>query len=260
MNNPVKRKSVRINNAIRLQIFLGLTISLVTLVLFISCQDKSEKRSFSETKGFDTPVQNQEIKLPEMPANHGTDAAGGDALPPGHPSLDGQPSADAPAGAMPAGHPPMTGEAAAAGTPSGPLKWQLPKGWTATAGSGMYYAIVRTSKEEKANEIGVLSLPGEAGGLQANAVRWAGQLGIQTSEDKIGDFLAKSAKIKSKGNMAVTILDFSSMVQADDATSMLVAIAKPADDSYFIKMTGRKADLVKHKQDFTQFCKSLVFE
>lgn len=250
---------MRIKNAARLRIFLGLSISLVTAVLLISCQDKNEKRSFSETKGFDTPVQNLEIQVPEMPAGHGGGDPQGDELPPGHPSIDGQPSAAAPEGAMPAGHPPMTGKASA-GAASGPLKWQLPKGWTANAGSGMYYAIVRTSQEENANEIGVLALPGEAGGLQANAVRWAGQLGIQTSEEKIGGFLTKSARFKSIGNLAVTVLDFSSMVQADDATSMLVAIAKPADDSYFIKMTGRKSDLLRHKLAFTQFCKTLVFE
>lgn len=259
MQNPVKGKRVRIDTAVRLRIFLGLTISLVTLVLFISCQDKSEKRVFSEKKGFDTPVQNLEIKVPERPAAQGAEDPHGDALPPGHPSIDGQASADPHGGAMPAGHPDVAGEAAA-GAPSGPLQWQLPKGWTANAGSGMYYAIVRTSQGEDANEIGVLALPGEAGGLRANAVRWAGQLGIQTSEDRIGGFLSKSARIRSKGNMEVTVLDFSSMVQADDATSMLVAIAKPADDSYFIKMTGRKSDLVRHKQDFTRFCQSLVFQ
>lgn len=252
-DNPVERKPRKLSNAARLRIFLGVSVSLVALVLFISCREKAEKRNFSEMKGFNTPVQTEEISLPSRPAE----------LPPDHPSIDGGPSDEE--GSLPEGHPDISGNASggapgADGAPVGKLKWTLPKGWTARAGSGMYYAIIKTSGEAEASEIGVLALPGEAGGLAANAVRWSGQLGIQTSEDKIGGFLSKSARIRSKGNLDVTLLDYNPVVKGDDGVSMLVAIAKPAEDSYFIKMTGRKADLLRHKRGFTQLCESLEFQ
>src|SRR3954464_16054902 len=109
----VNKLSHRVTNATRLRIFLGLCISLLALLLVISCRAKSEKRSFSEVKGFNTPVQNQEIQMPKTPV-HAVAAAA---------------------------------EEAQAAPPTGHMKWTLPQGWNAHAGSGMYYAIIKTSSE-----------------------------------------------------------------------------------------------------------------
>jgi hypothetical protein len=50
------------------------------------------------------------------------------------------------------------------------------------------------------------------------------------------------------------------MVKEDEGSSMMVAIAKPAGDSYFIKMVGRKSELAKHREEFASLCNTLVYE
>lgn len=256
-NSPARKKTVRISNAARLRIFIGSALFLSAAVLATSCRDDNKKRSFTEVKGFNTPVQSQDISLPakpaeappDIPAHAGLAGKMGDgaAMPdiPAHAGLNGKAAADAPE--------------QGAGT-SAHLVWQLPKGWTAQPGSGMYYAIIKTSAEPNASEIGVLALPGEAGGLQANTERWMGQLGIKASAEDVSSMLSKSRRFKSTGNLDVTLLDFSPMVKEDDGSSMMVAIAKPAGDSYFIKMVGKKSVLAKHRQDFAALCNTLVYE
>ncbi len=55
---------IQIPFRIRLQLFLLLSLSILVVFLF-SCREKTAKKTFSEDKGFDTPVQGQVIKMPE---------------------------------------------------------------------------------------------------------------------------------------------------------------------------------------------------
>lgn len=256
-----RKKTARLSNSARLRIFIGAALFLFVAVLVTSCREGTKKRSFTEVKGFNTPVQSQDISLPaapaeappDIPAHAGLAGKMGDgaALPdiPAHAGLKGK-AAGAPIGAA----------AAAGAETSARLSWQLPKGWTAEPGSGMYYAIIKTSAEASANEVGVLSLPGEAGGLQANTERWMGQLGLRASAAEVSSLLSKSRRFKSTGNLDVTLLDFSPLVKEDEAASMMVAIAKPAGDSYFIKMVGKKSALARQSRDFAALCNTLVYE
>jgi len=269
MNTSLKysdrKKPARISNAARLRIFIGAALFLSAAILVTSCREDNKKRSFTEVKGFNTPVQSQDISLPaspseaappDIPAHAGLAGKMGDgaAIPdiPAHAGLAGKAAAGAPSAA--------NGSANGAAGTSARLAWQLPKGWTAQPGSGMYYAIIKTSADPSATEIGVLSLPGEAGGLQANAERWMGQLGLHASADEISSLLSNSRRFKSTGNLDVTLLDFGPAVKEDEGSSMMVAIAKPAGDSYFIKMVGKKSVLAKHRQDFASLCNTLVYE
>jgi hypothetical protein len=247
---PARKKSARISNAARLRIFIGAALFLSAGVLVTSCRDADKKRSFTEVKGFNTPVQNQDISLPPTPPAGDVPAHGDGAMPdiPAHAGLAGVPAHGAASGA------------AAEAAPSAHLIWQLPKGWTAQAGSGMYYAILKTSADPSASQVGILSLPGEAGGLQANTERWMGQLGLRATAEDVSGFLTQSKKIKSTGNVDVTLLDFSSLVKDEEASSMMVAIAKPGPDSYFLKMVGKKSVLAKYKGDFAALCNTLVLE
>ncbi len=210
---------IRIPFRLRLKLFFFLVISVFGLV-FLSCRDKAEKKSFSEVKGFDTPVQGQAIEMPKT----------------------------------------MPHEAGAAEAPAAKLTWTLPAGWTAQPGHGMYYAVVKTSAKGDADEISIVMLAGEAGGMQANVARWLGQLGISLPENSLPGFIGKQEKVKSKGNIDVTVVDFNSLAQAPESHSMLVGVAKPGGDSYFIKLTGTKAGITKQKADFVKFCESLAIQ
>ncbi len=211
---------IKIQYRTRMRLFLTLGFSVLVLLLILSCREKSEKKTFSEVQGFDTPVQGQEIKLPAQP--HG-------ATPP-------------------------VPEAAA---PAHKLDWTLPSGWNAHPGGGMFYAVLKTSSQPDADEGGIVVLPGEAGGLQANIERWAGQLGISLDPKAMEGFISTQKKIKTKGNLDLMLVDFNPLADKN-GRSMLVGITKPGDDSYFIKLTGPRGNMLKAKADFEAFCQSLV--
>jgi len=261
IKNSDRKKSTRVSNAARLRIFIGAGLFLSAAILVTSCREDNKKHSFTEVKGFNTPVQSQDISLPAAPS---------ETAPPdiqAHAGMAGKMGDGAAIPDIPA-HAGLAGKAAAGAATSGAasaeasahLAWQLPKGWTAQPGSGMYYAIIKTSADPSASEIGVLSLPGEAGGLQANAERWMGQLGLHPAAGEVSSFVSNSRRFKSTGNLDVTLLDFGSAVKGDDGSSMIVAIAKPAGDSYFLKMVGKKSVLAKHSQEFASLCNTLVYE
>ncbi len=233
MRQSAAVKHFRMQNATKLRIFLGLCLSLFMVLLF-SCREKNEKQSYSEVQGFDSPVKQEEIKVPaDLPA----DPHAGMQMP------DGQ---NPPAGMVPA-------------HPAGTLTWKLPPGWTAQPGSGMFYAMLTTGPDANAGQVSIIVLPGEAGGLPANVERWLGQLGLQLPGSAVQNFIAQSKKIRTQGNMDLTLLDFSSVVPGP-GNSMLMGITKPGDDSYFIKMMGPKAALESQKKNFLDFCSSLVLK
>jgi hypothetical protein len=225
---------LRIPYKTRLSLFA--TFFLLALVAFLlSCREKPAKQTFQEVNGFDSPLKQQEIQLPAVGASEPTP----DAI-------------EAPAGQ----------DAAPQGTASatGKLQWSLPTGWNAHVGTGMFYAVVKTSATPDANEAGIVMLAGEAGGLQANVERWLGQLGLNLPAPQVEAFLAEKKTFRSAGNLEVTFLDFTSVIAEEESQCMLIGIVKPGPDSYFIKLKGTKAGLTKDRSDFVKFCESLRFE
>ena len=149
---------------------------------------------------------------------------------------------------------------AAAVVAAGQLQWDLPEGWKAFPGSGMHVAVLKTSSDTTALECTIASLQGDAGGLQGNTVRWLGQLGLTLPPSEIEKFLAKQEKFQTKGGFEMTLIDFNTLVNVDSDLGMLMGVIKPGENSYFIKMMGSKAQLVKVKKDFQKFCKSLSLQ
>ena len=150
----------------------------------------------------------------------------------------------------------VSGDAAAA-VASGQLQWELPQGWKAFPGSGMHLAILKTSSDATALECTIASLQGDAGGLQGNTMRWLGQLGLTLPVSEVDKFLAKQEKFQTRGGFELTLLDFNTLVNVDSELGMLMGVTKPGENTYFIKMMGSKAQLIKVKKDFQKFCQSL---
>ncbi len=121
----------------------------------------------------------------------------------------------------------------------------------------MRMAIMKTSETEGGDECGIVSLPGTAGGLQANVTRWLGQLNITLPPESVEKFIAGQQKIKTRGGFELLLIDFGSLVKDAAGSSMLVGVTSPGDYSYFIKLTGKKGNLAKAKKDFESFCRSL---
>ena len=231
MHKSFAIKPLRIHNATRLRLFLALCLSLAMVLLF-SCRDKAEKTSYSEIKGFDTPVKQQEIKVPAVS------------------------QADPHAGMqIPEGQDPHAGIEAV--SPAGKLTWQLPPGWAAYPGSGMYYAILKTGPGEDALEVAIVAMAGEAGGLDANVERWLGQMGRNLPPPKRSEFMSQKESIHTQGGLDLALFDFNTLVKDGTLGSMMVGVVKPGEYSFFIKVKGKKSDLEKQKTEFVAFCKSL---
>ncbi len=231
MPKSIAAKPLRIRNVIRLRIFLALCLMLACVLIF-SCRDKSEKSSYSEIKGFDTPLKRQEIKLPA------------------------QTESDPHAGMqMPAGEDPHAGIEVS--SPAGNLTWQLPAGWAAFPGTGMFYAILKAGTSENALEVSIVAMAGDAGGLDANVERWLGQIALKPSPSDRAAFIAQAESFRTQGGLNLSLLDFNSQVKDGEAPSMLVGVVKPAEFSFFIKVKGKKSDLEKAKKEVMVFCQSL---
>ncbi len=156
-------------------------------------------------------------------------------------------------GTAPAAPPPgMSGEVPLPPTPSSPLHWTLPKGWTETPGNGMRFATLNPPGPGKV-EVSVVCLPGQAGGELANVNRWRGQIGLEPMDEKA--LAASRQTVKSKAG-AVAVFDFTSQGQAQ--TRMIVGSLTPKDGgTWFLKLLGDAAPVAKARPDFMRYLESL---
>jgi hypothetical protein len=122
----------------------------------------------------------------------------------------------------------------------------------------MFTAIFKTSGEKDADEGSVITLPGDAGGMRSNVERWIGQLGLQLDAGQVDAFMNRAEKLRAKGGFDVVLFDMNSLVTDAHASSMLVAVAKPGESSYFVKLMAPKASLADHQKNFKRFCESLM--
>ena len=123
------------------------------------------------------------------------------------------------------------------------LVWDMPQGWEQGLASSMRLASFHLVNEPGAIDVSIVSLPGGAGGLEANLKRWIGQIGLDVSEEQLTAFMTAS---KDK------IFDFSKLqANADPLTkSMIVAMLDINQSTVFVKMTGTADSIGKHKNEF----------
>jgi len=137
-----------------------------------------------------------------------------------------------------------------------PLSWEVPKGWFEKKGSGMRLATFHD--QNNTIECSIISLGGQAGGLQSNVVRWMNQINMSVpGNDKLNTFLAKQKTLKTKGGFTITIIDLSELSQDQKSPSMIGAIAELEDKTIFVKMTAKRADIITNRKAFTSLCESL---
>ncbi len=139
------------------------------------------------------------------------------------------------------------------------IQWDVPEGWMQeTNTSSMRLATFSIGEGNDKSVCTIVPLKGEAGGLQANVIRWLGQLKIQLqSEDELKGFLDQKDTFKTKGQFPGDLVDFTSLAKNQDDVSMLVAMVKISDITLFIKLSGRKGKLVGIRPKFEALCQSI---
>lgn len=129
------------------------------------------------------------------------------------------------------------------------LEWDVPEGWAEQPGGGMRLATFVNSGEEDPVETSVISLSGEAGGLESNIIRWMQQVGLDPADPgEMADFISRQERLDADGLPAV-IVDLTQWQEhlPPQEPSLIAAIIEAADSRIFIKMTGSKK-AVRHNQ------------
>jgi HEAT repeat protein len=135
--------------------------------------------------------------------------------------------------------------------------FQAPKGWRAVE-AGPFAAARFFIEGDWIASVTVMALPGDGGGLAANANRWRGQLGLPpwTQEDA----LKAAQSIKIDGIAGHTLDLTGPEVTGKPGLRILVAVAKRADQTWYFLLRGPAGVVGEQKADFDRFLKSVRFE
>lgn len=136
------------------------------------------------------------------------------------------------------------------------LSWEVPQGWSEEKGGGMRLVTFRDQKGSI--QCTIVSLGGHAGSIQSNVVRWIGQINgkVPSGQDFI-EYLSRQKTYKTKGKFTINVIDLSEFVNNDTAPSMIGAIAELNDKTIFVKMTGKRKDVIANRNQFEKLCRSL---
>lgn len=156
------------------------------------------------------------------------------------------PVASAPAGAM-ASTPVQTSAAR--------LHWTVPPGWTEQGGSQMRLVTFKVGPDGA--ECVITIFPGDVGGLEANLRRWLGQLQVTVEDAEVARFARAPETFQSEGGLPCLVYDFSALLPADRADSLLAAVVPLEGSTAFVKFGAAKTLLDAEKENFRALCRSL---
>lgn len=165
-------------------------------------------------------------------------------------------SAPPAAAAAPAPTAPPRPPAAPPSLPPGPSaelpKWKVPSHWIAGGPRAMRLASFEIPGDGNASgDLSISTLASGGGGLLANVNRWRGQVGLTPTDEAS---LAKEAQtITLPGRQKATVVDLGGA----SANRILGAIVPDGDKSWFFKLSGPDALVVKERENFLAWLKSI---
>ena len=131
--------------------------------------------------------------------------------------------------------------------------WDVPSGWKPGKESSMRVGSFAVEDENgSALDISISNLLGDGGGLLSNVNRWIGQIGMSATTD--GGLPNYVSDITVAGKSAT-------LVKASNKEQTLVAaIVKTGDRSWFFKMIGESRLAEKEQANFDSLLNSVRFE
>jgi hypothetical protein len=216
--------------------------SIPALLLFVlaaaGCKDR-------EITSYRAPKDPAPAALPAA-----APAAMNGQLPDGHPPIGGSPApasnpapASSPMGAMPDG----SGPRVAAGNA---LTWTAPAHWQAKTASSFRKATYTIVGEGDATaDLAVTAFPGDTGGLFANVNRWRGQIGLPPIAESE---LAAGVQHLDVNEFHIDVVDILGSLNGQP-TRMLGAIVPHEGQTWFFKLVGPDAIVVKEQAPFREF-------
>lgn len=135
---------------------------------------------------------------------------------------------------------------AAAPSPSSPITYQLPPGWTQQPGADMRFATLNGPEHM---QIAITVFPGDVGGPLANVNRWRRQMDLPPiAQDQLGKSITS---VDTKAG-AASVVDLSNNNQR-----MLAAMLPLQSQTWFFKMTGPTNAVGKYADDYMAILKSV---
>jgi len=136
------------------------------------------------------------------------------------------------------------------------IGWVTPKAWQTHSKTAMRLASFTVKDLPKRDlDISIVSFPGDVGSLLANVNRWRGQLGLTVIT---GQELHKMSALRKFGKNTMTLIRLvSDAKEKNTEKSIIVAIYKHANNTYFFKMIGKKEVVSKQEATFNRFLESV---
>jgi hypothetical protein len=111
--------------------------------------------------------------------------------------------------------------------------------------------------DPNAVDVSLVQLAGDGGGLEANVVRWLGQIKIPASfaEQAINE----ATPVKTATGQRGIVVDFTDMLSGDMTQSKSIAGAIIEGDGYtvFVKAIGERDRVILIKPQLLEFCSKL---
>jgi hypothetical protein len=231
----------------------GIVLAVTSCEKDIASREYEEVVTIQSTQGLGGKQVDPHDFMEQLPPDH-PDISSSMQLPEDHPDISSSMQ-------LPAGQDNTElQKALAASVARPPLTWKTPEGWTEEKGSSMRLATFRAEGKNGSIECSIVSLGGQAGGLESNVIRWIRQINAPVpSQDQLKDFLNRQSVIKTDGDFSMTVIDLTELIDPnqEQASSMMGAIAELADQTIFVKMTGSRDAVIENHELFVSLCQSL---
>ena len=146
------------------------------------------------------------------------------------------------------------------GVPPAGLIWTAPSGWAEKPGRGMRMATLFPDPIDTSTECTIVSMGAEAGTLEANVIRWLGQLAIPVPDGAgLKSFLDAQTKFQTKDSRPGLMIDFFSLMK-DPSKNMIASMISYQNQTVFVKLTGTPEKTRVYKSAFLELCQSLKKE
>ncbi len=147
------------------------------------------------------------------------------------------------------------------------MSWTLPDGWVDQPEgdplrlAGFWApdpALAHTGEmDPEAVDVSLVQLAGDAGGLDANVVRWLGQIKVPSSYAE--QAIAAAIPIRTATGQQGIVVDFTEILSGDmtQSKSIVGAIIQGNGFTVFVKAMGEKDHLIKIKSQLIEFSTTL---
>ncbi len=143
------------------------------------------------------------------------------------------------------------------------FSWKTPAGWQPLEDTtGLRLAAFSIAAGERKALCTIISLQGTAGGLEANVLRWAGQLDLamEPGSKELEEFLAKKETFRTRDDLPAVSIDFTGLTPAPGCKSILATVISLETATIFIKLTGSKSLLLENKEKFAALSRSFSLD